>query len=77
VDSGGKGHSAVFPMELPLNCIKHFTKEGDVVLDPFMGSGTTGLACVQTKRNYIGFEVNVDYIKLSETRIQESILKIF
>ena len=78
VDSGGKGHSAVFPMELPLNCIKHFTKQDDLVLDPFMGSGTTGVACVETKRNYIGFEVNLDYIELSEKRInnvRESILK--
>jgi site-specific DNA-methyltransferase (adenine-specific) len=77
VDSGGKGHSAVFPIDLPLNCIKHFTKENDLVLDPFMGSGTTALACVQTKRKYIGFEVNLDYIRLSETRIQETNITIF
>jgi DNA modification methylase len=69
VDAGGKGHSAVFPLELPLNCIKHFTKEGDLVLDPFMGSGTTALACVQTRRNYIGFEINEEYVSLSEKRI--------
>ena len=45
VDSGGKGHSAVFPIDLPLNCIEHFTQENDVVLDCFMGSGTTAEAC--------------------------------
>lgn len=72
VDSGGKGHSAVFPLELPLNCIEHFTKENDLVLDCFMGSGTTAEACVKTKRNFIGFEINEDYIKLAIDRINNA-----
>lgn len=71
VDSGGKGHSAVFPIDLPLNCIEHFTKENDLVLDCFMGSGTTAEACVKTKRNFIGFEINQDYIDLTEKRVDK------
>jgi modification methylase len=48
---------APFPIELPLNCILSCTDENDVVYDPFMGSGTTALACKQTNRRYIGSEV--------------------
>ena len=59
----GDGHSAVFPKELPLLCLKHFSKEGDVVLDPFMGSGTTAKACDELKRKWIGFELNSTYVK--------------
>jgi DNA modification methylase len=77
VDSGGKGHSAVFPLELPLNLIKNFTKEGDLILDPFMGSGTTGLACIKTNRNYIGFEINIDYIDLCKQRINKMQQSLF
>jgi DNA modification methylase len=52
---------APFPIELPLNCILSCTDEGDVVYDPFMGSGTTALACKQTNRRYIGSEIgNID-----------------
>jgi site-specific DNA-methyltransferase (adenine-specific) len=59
----GDGHSAVFPLELPLNCLKHFSKEGDLVLDAFMGSGTTARACKQLNRNWIGFEINPNYVR--------------
>jgi len=59
----GVGHSAVFPDELPKLCLKHFSKEGDVVLDPFMGSGTTARACAELKRQWIGFELNGSYVK--------------
>jgi DNA modification methylase len=70
VDKGVKGHSAVFPIELPRVCIEHFTQENDLVLDCFMGSGTTAMACVQSSRNFIGFEINADYIELSKNRIK-------
>ena len=63
---------APFPRELPLNCILSCTDEGDVVLDPFMGSGTTALACVETKRKYIGFEISPEYCKIIEDRIQSA-----
>ena len=48
---------APFPIELPLNCILSCTDENDIVYDPFMGSGTTALACQQTNRRYIGSEI--------------------
>lgn len=59
----GVGHSAVFPDELPIMCLEHFSKEADVVLDPFMGSGTTARACEKMNRKWIGFELNGSYIK--------------
>lgn len=62
----GVGHSAVFPDELPRMCLEHFSKEEDVVLDPFMGSGTTARACEKMNRKWIGFELNGSYIKSQE-----------
>jgi DNA modification methylase len=59
----GHNHSAVFPDELPRLCLTHFSKEGDVVLDPFMGSGTTARICTEMKRKWIGFELNAEYGK--------------
>ena len=63
----GIGHSAVFPDELPKLCLEHFSKEGDLVLDPFMGSGTTARMCSEMKRRWIGFELNGDYVKKEST----------
>lgn len=71
VSSGVNGHSATFPLELPVRCIKYFSKEGDTVLDPFMGSGTVGVACKQLNRNFIGIEINKDYLSLSKDRIDK------
>ena len=62
-------HVAVYPVELVSYFIKGSTKEGDVVLDPFMGTGTTGLACKILNRNYIGFELQKDYVGIAEERI--------
>jgi DNA modification methylase len=73
VDSGGKGHSAVFPIDLPINCLEHFTKENDLVLDCFMGSGTTAEACLRMNRNFIGFEINKDYVDVANNRINNYI----
>jgi site-specific DNA-methyltransferase (adenine-specific) len=53
-----KNHSAAFPKELPMWFIRLFTQEGDVVLDPFVGSGTTAIACVRTNRHFVGVEVD-------------------
>lgn len=64
---------APFPLELPLNCILSCTDENDLVLDPFMGSGTTGLACAKTNRRFIGFELNKEYCELAEKRINEEL----
>jgi site-specific DNA-methyltransferase (adenine-specific)/modification methylase len=51
--------------------IDRFVPEGATVLDPFMGSGTTGVACVQTGRNFIGIEIEEDYFRMAERRIAE------
>lgn len=64
-------HVAVYPLELVNYFIKGSTKPGDLVLDPFMGSGTTGLACNQLGRNWIGFELQQDYIDVANKRISE------
>jgi site-specific DNA-methyltransferase (adenine-specific) len=52
--------------------IVNFTNPNDTILDPFMGSGTTGVACVQTGRNFIGIEIDSDYFKIAERRIKEA-----
>lgn len=62
-------HPAVFPLELPLRHIKTWSNEGDVVLDPFMGSGTTGIACKQLNRNFIGIEIDDEYFHIAKEMI--------
>ncbi len=64
-------HTAVYPIEIPLRHIKTWTNENDVVLDPFIGSGTTALAAIQLKRNFIGIEMNEEYYQLCVDRIKE------
>lgn len=63
-----EAHFAVFPEELPTLCIKAGSKEGDVVLDPFFGSGTTGWVAQRLGRAWIGIELNPEYIKIAEKR---------
>lgn len=65
-----KWHPAVFPEQLVIDHIQSWSNEGDVVLDPFMGSGTTALACIKTKRKYIGIELSEKYVELSKERIK-------
>jgi site-specific DNA-methyltransferase (adenine-specific) len=69
------GHPAPFPLELPKRLIELYTFIGEVVLDPFMGSGQTALAALETKRNYVGYETSKNYIKLAERRIQAGLEK--
>lgn len=64
------GHPAPFPQELPERLIEMYTFTGDVVLDPFMGSGTTALAALATGRSYVGYELSKNYIELANKRIQ-------
>ena len=52
--------------------ILSWSKESDTILDPFMGSGTTGVACQQLGRNFIGYEISPDYFKIAEKRIKEA-----
>lgn len=66
------GHSG-FPLELPETCILLSTNEGDIVLDMFMGSGTTGEAAVNNKRNFIGFDLSASYCEMSNERVEEII----
>ena len=63
------GHPAPSPIELPKRLIELYTYEGDVVLDPFMGSGTTAVAALRTNRHYIGFDTDVAYVSRARTRI--------
>lgn len=65
------GHPAPFPVELPKRCIKLFSFVGDTVLDPFLGSGTTLIACLETERIGIGVEINRSYCDLAIRRLNE------
>lgn len=65
------GHPAPFPVELPRRCIKLFSYVGDTVLDPFLGSGTTLLACLETERAGIGIEMNKSYCDIAIKRLKE------
>lgn len=68
-ECGNKKHSATFPESLPEWFIKLFTKEGDYVLDPFLGSGTTCVVAQQMYRNSIGIEILKEYYDISKSRI--------
>tara|TARA_R110002012_G_scaffold312597_1_gene523495 strand:- start:132 stop:1100 length:969 start_codon:yes stop_codon:yes gene_type:complete len=69
-----EAHFATFPEELPTLCIKAGSKKGDVVLDPFFGSGTTGWVAQRLGRKWLGIELNPEYIKIAEKRfIQEEL----
>ncbi|MDX1959391.1 MAG: site-specific DNA-methyltransferase [Leptospiraceae bacterium] len=63
------GHPAPFPEELPFRLIQLYSFEDDIILDPFIGSGTTGLVALKTKRNFIGYEINEEYSLLAKKRI--------
>jgi DNA modification methylase len=63
------GHPAPFPIDLPYRLIQLYSFKKDIILDPFMGSGTTGIAALKSDRNFIGFELVKEYIELSEERI--------
>ncbi|MEO0068296.1 MAG: site-specific DNA-methyltransferase [candidate division WOR-3 bacterium] len=65
------GHPAPFPEELPRRCIQLYTFAGEVVLDPFIGSGQTAIAAIKTGRHYVGYDINKEYVKLAERRIKE------
>ena len=72
-ESSNKKHSAVFPKELPNWFMKLFTKPGDVVLDPFLGSGTTSISAFQLDRNSIGIEIREEYHKLAIENLNKQI----
>ncbi len=63
------GHPAPFPVALPRRLIELYTYEGDLVLDPFMGSGTTAIAAIETNRHYVGFDTDDEYLELARERV--------
>lgn len=71
VSAKSVGHPAPFPDELPRRLIQLYTFEEDVVLDPFMGSGSTAIAALQGNRHYLGYEIEPKYVRLAEKRITQ------
>jgi site-specific DNA-methyltransferase (adenine-specific) len=70
-ECSNRNHSATFPVELPAWFIKLFTQPGDMVLDPFMGSGTTAVAAKQLGRRCLGIEIDPAYIEVAQSRLNE------
>lgn len=68
-----EAHFATFPEDLIVDCIKAGCPENGLVLDPFMGAGTTALVASKLNRNFIGFELNADYIKIAKKRLQDEL----
>ena len=71
-ECANRSHSAVFPVALPAWFIKLFTQPGDIVLDPFMGSGTAGVAAKQHGRHYVGIELQEEYVEQANARIAQA-----
>ncbi len=72
-ESSNKKHSAVFPVALPIWFIKLFTQPGDVVLDPFLGSGSTAVSALTLGRHYIGVEISAEYVELANSRLSKTL----
>ena len=68
------GHPAPFPVELPYRCIQLYTYAGEVVLDPFMGSGSTAVAAARTERAFVGYETDAAYCEAAAQRAREALL---
>lgn len=68
----GRNHPAMYPVNLVIEFLHLLTREGDMVFDPFMGSGSTAVACKLTGRHYIGFELNSEYCRSATQRIEET-----
>ena len=63
-------HPTIKPLDLIIHLVKLVSFEGQIVLDPFMGSGTTGVACLELKRNFIGYELDKDYFEIAKKRLE-------
>ena len=63
------GHPAPFPEELPYRLIQLYSFKNEIILDPFMGSGTTAVSALKSDRIFIGYDINNDYINLARKRI--------
>ena len=66
------GHPAPFPVELPRRLIELYTYVGDLVLDPFMGAGTTAVAAIASRRHFVGFDTKSEYIEIANNRVKEA-----
>ena len=71
------GHFACFGKWLPKFFVESFTKENDIVLDPFMGSGTTAKACYELNRRFIGFELDLEYCEIARKRLKQKLITGF
>jgi DNA modification methylase len=72
-----EAHFATFPPELIVDCIKAGTRPGDIVLDPFMGAGTTAVVAKKQDRHYLGIELNPAYVEIVKTRLQKELGPLF
>ena len=75
-DKKSYGHPTIKPLDIVSNFIINSSNEGDIVFDPFMGSGTTAVAAMKCNRNFLGYELNQDYYDICNKRIQEAIENI-
>jgi len=64
------GHPAPFPEELPFRLIQLYSFKGDIILDPFMGSGTTAVSAIKSERKFVGYDISKEYISLAEKRLE-------
>lgn len=71
-----EGHPAPFPLELPYRCIQLFSYEDDIILDPFIGGGTTAIACIKTNRNFIGMEMSEKYCVITNRCINDELSQL-
>ncbi len=76
-ECSNRNHSAAFPEDLPTWFIKLFTQPDDIILDPFMGSGTTAVAARQLKRNFVGIDISEEYCQQAENRIMQIQPRLF
>ncbi len=75
-ECSNRNHSAAFPIDLPKWFVRLFTQPGDLVLDPFIGSGTTAVAAVQLGRRYTGIDLSPEYVEMSRSRLAEIQLRL-
>ena len=67
------GHPAPFPLELPQKFINLYTYKNDLILDPFLGSGTTAIAAKLLERNFVGYEIEEEYIQIAKNRLKKDV----
>ena len=72
-EKGNNLHDTEKPVELMKILVENSSQEKEIVLDPFIGIGATAIACINTNRNYIGFEIDERYYKIAEKRINDSL----